>query len=77
MIAKVDKKGRVLIPKRVREAVGLSEDSIVRVRVEGDKIILEKVESAAEKYYGRFKVRRWPKDLDAALEEMLGRSWEE
>ncbi len=67
----------MLIPKRVREAVGLSENSVVRVRVEGDRIILGKVESAAKKYYGRFKVRRWPEDLDAALEEMLGRLWKE
>ncbi len=71
MISKVDKKGRVLLPKRLREAVGLKEGSIVRVRAEENKIIIEKVGSVADRFFGKFKVERWPEDLDEFLKDKI------
>ena len=41
---KVNKKGIIVIPKGIREMVGLKEGDVVRIRVEGNKIIIEKVD---------------------------------
>ncbi len=67
MISRVDGRGRILIPKGVRDSVGLSEGTLISISVEGDSIVIRKVESAADRYYGRFKARRWPEDLDEVL----------
>ena len=69
MISKVDGKGRVLIPKKVRESMNLSEGTLVSINVEGNAIIIKRAESAADRYYGKFKVKKWPKDLDEVLKK--------
>jgi bifunctional DNA-binding transcriptional regulator/antitoxin component of YhaV-PrlF toxin-antitoxin module len=55
---RVDGEGRVTIPRRLRAG------GYVRVRGVGRAIVIEPVESVADKYYGAFKVEKWPKDLD-------------
>jgi bifunctional DNA-binding transcriptional regulator/antitoxin component of YhaV-PrlF toxin-antitoxin module len=47
---RVDGEGRVTIPRRLRAG------SYVRVRGVGRAIVIEPVESVADKYYGAFKV---------------------
>jgi hypothetical protein len=47
---RVDGKGRVTIPRRLRAG------GYVRVRGVGRAIVIEPVESVADKYYGAFKV---------------------
>ncbi len=42
---KVGKKNIVVIPSRIRRKVGIKEGDLLRVRVEGDKIMIEKVSS--------------------------------
>jgi len=74
-IVKVDEKGRVVIPKSVREKVKLREGSYVNVRAEGKIIIMEPLESIADKYFGAFKVSRWPEDLDEFIVEVTKRWW--
>ncbi|MCD6470333.1 AbrB/MazE/SpoVT family DNA-binding domain-containing protein [Candidatus Bathyarchaeota archaeon] len=74
-IVKVDEKGRVVIPKSVREKVKLKEGSYVNVRAEGKIIIMEPLESIADKYFGAFKVSRWPEDLDEFIVEVTKRWW--
>jgi len=74
-IVKVDEKGRVVIPKRVREKVKLKEGSYVNVRAEGKIIIMEPLESIADKYFGAFKVSRWPEDLDEFIVEVTKKWW--
>ena len=74
-IVKVDEKGRVVIPKSVREKVKLKEGSYVNVRAEGKIIIMEPLESIADKYFGAFKVSRWPEDLDEFIAEVTKRWW--
>ncbi len=69
MISKVDEKGRILIPKKVRDSMNLSEGTLVSINVEGDSIIIKRAESAADRYYGKFKVKRWPRDLDEVIEK--------
>ena len=41
---KVNKKGMIVIPKAIREEVGIKESDIVVMRVEGNRIIIEKVD---------------------------------
>jgi len=40
-LSKVDKKGRVLIPKSIREKTNMIEGRTVKIYVEGSKIIIE------------------------------------
>jgi transcriptional pleiotropic regulator of transition state genes len=39
---KVDKQGRTVIPKEIRQALGISENTEIICRVFGEKIILER-----------------------------------
>lgn len=62
---RVDGKGRVTIPRRLRAG------GYVRVRGVGRAIVIEPVESVADKYYGAFKVEKWPEDLDDFMARVL------
>ena len=73
--SKVDEKGRVRIPKRIREAIKLKEGSCVNVRAEGKTIVIELAEPLADKYYGAFKVDKWPEDLDEFAGEVMRKRW--
>ena len=75
MIVRVDERGRVVIPKSIREKVKLKGGNYVNVRVEGRTIVLEPLRSIADKYFGAFKVSRWPKDLDEFVVGVAGRWW--
>ena len=39
--AKVDRFGRILIPKRIREKLGIEENAELEIEVEGEKILLK------------------------------------
>lgn len=75
VVVRIDSKGRVLVPKSVREALGIREGGLLRVSVIDGKIVLEPVGGAADKYYGVFKARKWPKDLDEFLVEAAQEWW--
>jgi len=75
VVVKVDEKGRILIPKDIRESVGVKEKSYVKVRVEGRRIVIKPLESVAGKYYGAFKIDKWPEDLDHFLVETVKKWW--
>jgi len=72
---KVDGKGRVVIPKNLREKAGIREGGYVKIRAEGKAIIIEPVESIADKYYGAFKIENWPEDLDDFIMQVMRRWW--
>ena len=74
-IVRVDSKGRVLIPKHIREALGIKEGSLLRLHISGRTLLLEPIESVVDKYYGIVKVRKWPRDLDEFLNEVLTEWW--
>jgi len=74
-IVRVDGKGRVVIPKSIREKVKLKEGNYVNVKVEGKTIVMEPLESIADKYFGAFKISRWPEDLDEFMVEVTKRWW--
>lgn len=54
-IVKVDEKGRVVIPRRLRERAKIKEGGYVKVRASGKSIIIEPMEPIAEKYFGAFQ----------------------
>ncbi len=73
-VIKVDERGRILIPKKIRERAKVSKGDYVRIKVDGKSIIIEPLESIAERCFGIFKVERWPEDIDEFLTEAI-RKW--
>lgn len=74
-ITKVDEKGRVMIPKNIRETANLKEGCYVSIKTEGKIIVMEPSEPVAEKYYGAFKVTKWPEDMDEFVVEVIKKWW--
>ena len=74
-IAKVDEKGRVLIPKRLRDKAEVKEGSYVKVKANGKNIIIEPLEPIANKYFGAFKIVKWPEDLDEFVVKVMKKWW--
>jgi AbrB family looped-hinge helix DNA binding protein len=72
---KLDEKGRVTIPKRLREVAKLKEGSCVIIKAKDKAIIIEPVEPLADKYYGAFKIEKWPEDLDEYVAEVMQKKW--
>jgi AbrB family looped-hinge helix DNA binding protein len=73
--AKLDEKGRVRIPKRIREAANLKKGSYVNIKASGKTIIIELAEPLADKYYGAFKVDKWPEDMDEFIGGVMQKWW--
>jgi len=74
-IVKVDEKGRIVIPKSLREKTEMKEGSYVAVRAEKKAILIQPLEPIARKYFGAFKIARWPKDLDEFVVEVMKEWW--
>ncbi|BFI75734.1 AbrB/MazE/SpoVT family DNA-binding domain-containing protein [Sulfurisphaera ohwakuensis] len=43
-ITKVNKKGIIVIPKGIRDEIGLKEGDSVKITVEGNRIVIEKID---------------------------------
>ena len=78
MIVSIDEKGRILIPKKIREKMGLKKGVKLRIESKDNYIILKKQEeSIAEKYAGKFKPKKpLPENLDDLLNEVIQKWWE-
>ncbi len=74
-IIRVDKKGRVLIPKNIREVMGIREKTLLRIEVIDGKIVLEPLRDIADSYYGIIDVKKWPQDLDEFLVKAIQEWW--
>jgi len=74
-IIKVDGKGRILIPKNMREKAGVKEGGYVKIRADEKGITIEPLEPIAEKYFGAFEIAKWPKDLDEFITEVMRKWW--
>jgi len=74
-ITRVGKKGVVVIPKEIREELGLHEGTILEVRSEGNKVVLVKKDIWEEIMRRGVKVRaeEAERELDEVEEEWLGR----
>ena len=73
--AKVDGKGRIVIPKEIRETAKLKEGSYVTIKTKGKTIIMEPLEPVADKYYGAFKIAKWPENIDEFTVEVIKKWW--
>jgi len=73
MQGKVTSKGQLVIPKRIRDRLGIAPGTEVHIEVVGDKILLEpiKVRSPLEALYGRFAGTDLLSDLEAEHKEEL------
>jgi AbrB family looped-hinge helix DNA binding protein len=72
---KVDDKGRIMIPKNIRETVNLKEGSYVVIKAKEKMIIMEPLEPVADKYYGAFKITKWPENMDEFIVEVIKKWW--
>src|SRR3546814_16126548 len=73
MEATVAERGQITLPKAVRDALGLSKGTILKVELEGGRIILRKsVDDAISRPRGRFRLHGFP-DPRAALTTTRGR----
>jgi len=55
MEATVAERGQITLPKTVRDALGLTKGSVLKVELEGSRIVLRKnVDDAVSRVRGRF-----------------------
>jgi AbrB family looped-hinge helix DNA binding protein len=73
--AKIDEKGRIMIPKKIRKATKLKEGTYINIKIKDCTLIIEPAESIAEKYFGIFKVEKWPENLDEFAAEATKKYW--
>ena len=55
-------KGLMTIPKAMREKVGIKEGDVAKVRVEGNKIVLEPRQEAEYRIFTDEEIKRWEKE---------------
>lgn len=74
MEAIVAERGQITLPKAVRDALGLTKGTLLKVELEGGRIILRKnVDDAISRARGRFKL---PEGVttDDVMRELRGRA---
>jgi len=73
---KVTRKFQVTIPREVRELLGIRVGDVLRVRVEGGKIVLEPLKPAlGDPVENLSSLRLEPSDIDAV--KLVEESWDE
>lgn len=74
MEATVAERGQITLPKAVRDALGLTKGSVLKIEVEGGRIILRKnVDDAISRVRGRFKLDGFS-NTDEAMRAIRGRA---
>lgn len=73
MLGKVTSKGQLVIPKRIRDRLGIAPGTEVHIEVVGDKILLEPItpQFPVEALYGRYPGTDLLSDLEAEHYEEL------
>jgi len=72
MLARLSSKGQLVIPKAVRQALGLRAGTQFRVRPDGGKIVLEPVAtSPIAALYGRYQDADFLADLEAEHQQEM------
>lgn len=66
MLVKLSSKGHVVLPKTVREAVGIGPGAVLRIACHGRRIVLEPASpSMIDRLYGKFAGEPLLTDLEA------------
>lgn len=74
MEATVAERGQITLPKAVRDALGLTKGTILKIELEGGRIILRKnVDDAVSRARGRFKLPEGV-STDDVMRELRGRA---
>lgn len=74
MEATVAEHGQITLPKAVRDALGLTKGSVLKVELEGSRIVLRKsVDDAISRARGRFKLDGFA-TTDEATQAVRGRA---
>lgn len=75
MVVKVSSKGQLVIPKEIREALGVRPGTEMHVEVAGRKIVLEPIESftPVEALYGKYAETDLLSDLETEHREEVQR----
>ncbi|MBD8526694.1 AbrB/MazE/SpoVT family DNA-binding domain-containing protein [Pseudomarimonas arenosa] len=74
MEATVAERGQITLPKAVRDALGLTKGTLLKVELEGGRIILRKnVDDAISRARGRFKLPEGV-STDDVMRELRGRA---
>jgi AbrB family looped-hinge helix DNA binding protein len=75
MDATVAERGQITLPKAVRDALGLTKGTKLKVELEGGRIVLRKdVDDAISRLRGRFKLAEGFKNTDDAMRALRGRA---
>jgi antitoxin PrlF len=75
MEATVAERGQITLPKAVRDALGLTKGTKLKVELDGGRIVLRKdVGDALRKVRGRFKLAEGFTGTDEALRALRGRA---
>ena len=73
MEATVAERGQITLPKAVRDALGLTKGTTLKVELDGGRIILRKnVDDAISRLRGRFKLAEGFKTTDYAMRSVRG-----
>jgi antitoxin PrlF len=71
----VAERGQITLPKAVRDALGLSKGTTLKVELDGGRIILRKdVSEALRKVRGKFKLVDGLRGTDDAMRAVRGRA---
>jgi len=74
MEATVAERGQITLPKAVRDALGLTKGTLLKVELEGGRIILRKnVDDAISRARGRFRLPEGVR-TDDVMRELRGRA---
>ncbi len=63
-------KGIITIPKKIREQIGLREGDVAKIKIEGNKVIIEPREERKYRTFTKEEIERWAKE-DELTPEML------
>jgi antitoxin PrlF len=75
MEAIVAERGQITLPKAVRDALGLTKGTRLKIELDGSRIVLRKdVSDALSKIRGRFKLAEGFKTTDEAMRALRGRA---
>lgn len=75
MEATVAERGQITLPKSVRDALGLTKGTQLRVELDGSRIVLSKqVDDAISRARGRFKLAPEFTSTDDAMRAIRGRA---
>ncbi len=77
ILVKVDKEGRITIPKEVMSQTSIEPEGYVDLKVEGGRLVVEPVKSVADTYFGFVRSEGYPEDLDGIVVEAVKRYWSE